>query len=442
MPIQLTIEQVNALAGNSSALSAARGLTSPTRWQNLGCEGQVLWGECKGSAKEPYRVQIDLSAPSYRCSCPSRQFPCKHCLGLLLTVAGNPDQLAEQAPPPWVAEWLEARTRSAERRQERAAKQDEPANAAKRAATSAKSAAAREAKVAAGVAELQRWLADQLRVGLAALQARAPGDFDTLAARMVDAQAPGLARLLREAGSLANSGEGWQERLLAALARLHLLANAYPRLASLAPAAQADVRNAMGFTLRQEELLAEAGVHDSWAVLGRQLEEEDKLRVQRTWLWGINSARPALLLDFAAPGQQLQPGPTPGTTIEAELVFYPSATPLRALLREQQRLQGGVPQLRPLPLLEAQASYTAALTQNPWLERWPLLLGPVRLARNEQHWSVVDEAGNGLLLHPRFAAAWRYLAASGGEPCSLFGVWDGTTLMPLAMQQGTELLLT
>jgi hypothetical protein len=347
----------------------------------------------------------------------------------------------EREPPPWVAEWLASRAKSVERRQERAAVENEPAAATKRAATSAKSAVAREAKVAAGLIELERWLADQLRVGLVALQSRAPGDFDALAARMIDAQAPGVARLLRIAGGLATSGDGWQERLLAALARLHLLARAYAQLNELSPALQAEVRTIIGFTQSREELLATPGVHDQWAILGRQVEEEDRLRVQRTWLWGVTSARPALVLDFAAPGQSLDRALIPGSSIEAELIFYAGAVPLRAIVREPYQLRNAVPVLQPQPLAEGHASYGNALAANPWLERWPLLIGPVRLAQSEQRWVVTDEDGRWLPIHAGFTSSWQYLALSGGQPFSMFGVWDGTALMPLSIQQDGTLLI-
>ena len=49
-------------------------------------DGGLYWAQCAGSGKVPYRVSIDLAKdgqPVCRCSCPSRQFPCKHALGLM-----------------------------------------------------------------------------------------------------------------------------------------------------------------------------------------------------------------------------------------------------------------------------------------------------------------------------------------------------------------------
>ena len=47
-------------------------------------------GSCKGSGSSAYRVTLDFAdndAPVCRCSCPSRQFPCKHGLALMMELS-------------------------------------------------------------------------------------------------------------------------------------------------------------------------------------------------------------------------------------------------------------------------------------------------------------------------------------------------------------------
>jgi hypothetical protein len=439
----LTREQVLALAPDASSLAAARSLAASRAWLSTGRSDQALWGECKGSAREPYRTQVELGALAVRCSCPSRKFPCKHGLGLMLLLAAEPEAVAAAEPPPWVAEWLAGRARAAERRQAK----EQPAEAAAASAAAApakaapgRSAAAREERVAAGMAELELWVQDRVRAGLAALPAEAPGSFLALAGRMVDAQAPGAARLLRAAGYQVGAGAGWQSRLLDRLGRLYLLARAYRNLAALPAAAQADVRAALGFTQSQEELLAGPGLRDSWLVLGRRVEDEDRLQVQRTWLWGAASGRPTLVLDFSAAGQPLNRNLTPGLCLEAELVFYPGAAPLRALVRARHG-QSEPPSLPPAALGAATGAYAAAIAANPWLERGLLLAGPCTLARGGGGWRLQDEAGRALPLPARFEGAWRLLAITGGRPFALAGEWDGETLTPLCAQQGGRLIM-
>lgn len=433
----LTSDQITALAPDGPSLAAARGLSARRHWVTLGRSEQAVWGECKGSAREPYRTQVDLSEPAFRCSCPSRKFPCKHGLGLLLLLVAEPAAAPAGEPPAWVAEWLAGRARRQERRP---AAEPPAAEAAPRAAGPTKSATAREARVAAGLAELERWLQDRLRGGLAAFQAEAPAACDAFAARLVDAQAPGVARLLRAAGESAGSGAGWQGRLLDRLGRLQLLARAYANLADLPPDTQTDVRAAVGFTQSQEELLAAPGLRDRWLVLGRRVVDEERLKVQRTWLWGATSVRPALILDFSAAGQPLDRSLVPGSTLDAELVFFPGSTPLRALPQARQVSTAAAPALPERTLAEATAAYAAALAANPWLERAPLLAGPLTLARAEERWHVRDAEGHRLPLPPRFDAAWRLLAITGGQPFSLAAEWDGDTLAPLCAQQGGRLI--
>src|SRR5262249_13129051 len=161
-------DQILALAPDAGSAKAGQGLSSRRKWLALGRSDRAAWGECQGSARDPYRTQIDLAEPAFRCSCPSRKFPCKHGLGLFLLLPSEPAAFEQGAPPPWVAEWLNRRDQSAAQRDAKPV----PAPSAvdpqkKRVAAQAKTAAARETKVAAGVEELGRWLSDLIRQGLA-----------------------------------------------------------------------------------------------------------------------------------------------------------------------------------------------------------------------------------------------------------------------------------
>lgn len=433
----LTPAHVLALAPDASAAKSARSLATPRSWQSLGRGGGALWGECQGSAKEPYRTQIDLSGPAFRCSCPSRKFPCKHGLGLMLLAAEQPALIAEQEPPAWVSEWLATRQRSAQRKGERqeAEADDAPEAQQRRAAAQARSVAARERKVAAGIAELEQWLFDQIRTGLAELPLRAPAIFDTAAARMVDAQAPGLARQLRRMSGLPSGGPGWQSRLLERMARLHLLLRAARRLDELPPESQADVRAALGYTLTREELAQHPTIRDRWMVLGRSVEEEAQLQVQRTWLWGLAQARPALILDFSAGGQPLDISLVPGSTVEADLAFYPGAAPLRAIVAARHGKPAGPADLPEQEIRGAVGGYAAALAASPWLESYPLLINPARLARQGDRW-LVSDGQCALPIRGAFPSAWPILAVSAGQPIAIVGEWDGAELAPVGYGYG------
>lgn len=426
-----TAEQIIALAPDAAAARAGQTLAVSTSWQGLAINEQHVWGLCQGSGKDPYRTQIDLTEPAFRCTCPSRKFPCKHALGLFLLLAGQAAAFAKNPPPEWVGEWLEARAKRAEARAEKG----EPDSAAR-----ARRAAAREARVARGLQELELWLCDLVRGGLAKAQTQPPLFWERTAARLVDAQAPGAARLVRQLSAIPSSGEGWQARLLERISRIYLLIEGYSRIGSLSAELQAEIRALIGWTQNQEELLqADGGIRDNWLALGLREEEEDRLRLQRVWLQGENSRRSALLLNFAAGNQPFAVTVIPGTVVDAELVFYPGAYPLRALIRarhdpirQSDRLRGWE------GIGDAWACYAAALARNPWLEHFPLVLERVIPVNRDGQWFVRDAAGNLLQLESRSSERrvqlthLALLALSGGREIALFGEFDGDRLWPLS----------
>ena len=101
-----TAATILALAPDSASASSGKGLASRKHWLTVARQGDVLWGECQGSGKHPYQTRLDATAaePVFKCTCPSRKFPCKHGLGLFLLFASTPDQFAPSEPPSWVAE--------------------------------------------------------------------------------------------------------------------------------------------------------------------------------------------------------------------------------------------------------------------------------------------------------------------------------------------------
>lgn len=79
-----TADRVLALAPDSASVASGRELSSPAKWASAARSDFAVWGEAKGSGAKPYQTIIDLREPAFKCSCPSRKFPCKHALGLML----------------------------------------------------------------------------------------------------------------------------------------------------------------------------------------------------------------------------------------------------------------------------------------------------------------------------------------------------------------------
>jgi hypothetical protein len=238
--------------------------------------------------------------------------------------------------------------------------------------------------------------------------------------------------MVRDLDGIPDSGEGWQDRLLQRLAHLFLLLEGYHHLDTLPPEEQADIRAAVGWALNQDELLSTIGIRDRWLVLGQHVQDEDHLRVVRTWLWGANAGRPALALAFAAPGQPLDRSLVAGTALDAELVFFPGAYPLRALVKQRHGPPGPLDRMPGDGIGAATHAYADGLARSPWIERFPLALAGVTPLRDGERWLVRDAEGLTLPLARRFAHGWRLLALSGGRPLALFGEWDGEALLPLS----------
>ncbi|NJP07641.1 MAG: SWIM zinc finger family protein, partial [Chloroflexaceae bacterium] len=238
MPFHLSTEQVLAMAPDAASAKHGQKLAVAHSWKDVGQNEQAAWGECKGSGNQPYQVQVDLASSSlgYRCSCPSRKQPCKHVLGLLLLLAGQSPHLTHKAPPQWVAEWLA-------QRQARAHKQAQKAEQPRTVVdpeSQQKRLAKRYASVNDGLLELDIWLADLVRQGLGNLSAQSTL-WEERAARMVDAKAPGIARLLRQIAQQNIQSEHYQRDMLERLGRLQLLIEGFQRMDELPIEQQADL---------------------------------------------------------------------------------------------------------------------------------------------------------------------------------------------------------
>jgi hypothetical protein len=426
----LTIAAVLQLAPDAASAQNGQVLATERKWVLLGKDEGALWGECQGSGAKPYRVQVDLSDLATQCSCPSRKFPCKHGLGLMLLYAARPDALAAAARPKWVAAWLASRAeRAAKKAEKQEQREQKPVDAAAQAARRAK----RWERVRAGCAELQVWLLDQLRRGLAGMPAHGYHFFENQARRLIDAQAPGAARLILQLGELASSGTDWQLPFVHRFASLHLLCQATERLESLPTTTQADLAATLGLPTSAEELAALPAIADSWLVIAQQVEVDDRLRSQRNWLLGRQTKRTALVLHFAHGTAPLDARLRPGTEVEAELVFYPGSH-TRAALRSNPLA------VKPLQTLDGHPDFAAALArfaahlaEYPWLDRLALVIDQVRLARQGEDWWLVDLSNQALPLIPRESLHWTLLAITGGQPAQVVAEWDGRRLRPLSV---------
>lgn len=85
---EITEQMISALAPNGAAAANGQKISQKGGFVKLekSSDDTFYMGECTGSGKSNYITSADFADPAqpvFRCSCPSRQFPCKHSLGLL-----------------------------------------------------------------------------------------------------------------------------------------------------------------------------------------------------------------------------------------------------------------------------------------------------------------------------------------------------------------------
>ena len=432
----LTTDQVLALAPDPASAKTGQGLANARKWVTVGGNDKALWGECQGSGKSPYQTRVELGALATKCSCPSRKFPCKHALGLMLACAVEPTKFQNGTAPEWVVEWLGAREEKATKAVAKATAA--PADPVAAAEDAEKRARKREERVADGLEEMEQWIKDMVRTGLSHCQTQPPSFWDNKAARLVDAQAAGVARRVENLASIVRTGPGWHEKVLEEISLLQLLRTAYQRRDTLPPARVADVRRHLGWTTKQEEVLANPDmvVDDTWQVIAQIVIKEDRLTTQRSWLRGVTSRRFALLLSFAVPGQALESRAVVSHELSGSLAFYESAYPLRALIKEFR-------ENKPLSSLadctrieDAFTLYAHALARDPWIESFPFILHHVVTVPTDSGWIVQSAEGATLPIRANYPPIWKLHALGGGQPMSIVGEWNGQSFFPLSALAG------
>jgi hypothetical protein len=191
----------------------------------------------------------------------------------------------------------------------------------------------------------------------------------------------------------------------------------------------------------KDDVLATPAVADRWQVLGRRDSDQERISTRRVWLRGEDSGRFALVLSFAVADQPLDASLLPGTTLDADLHFYPGAAPLRALVGERRGEPGPLAEVTGGDLTDATTAFAAAVAADPWTFSWPVVVSGVVPVPGEPLWQARDGSGRRLPLRPYGADLWRLLAVSGGRPVTLAGELTARGLRPLSVVDGPGLVL-
>ena len=453
----LTIQRIEALAPDQASLAAARKLLKPSSWSTLGEGEGLVWGECQGSGATPYRVVVNEADAGYKCTCPSRKFPCKHALALMWMRVDGSAPFVSMSVPNWVKDWLSRRrtTSTSASKPEDESKADarpsirlteiadvapiaDPKAEQRAAAARERNRLEREAAVLAGLDDLDTWLSDQVQHGMANFVGHTSQACRTIAQRLVDAKAPGLAGRLDALPTrlFTLPGPARPSAALRELGQAHLISQAYRRASQLPELLAADARQAIGWSVTREALLSDSNalrVNAKWRVFAVISEAQpDRLRRVETWLWRESRAdgmpQYAVLMDFvpisvgaAAAGYLI------GDQIDGELIFYRSTFPLRAQITALDKGAAQTNAALVLPdetLSISYANYERALGQLPWLGTIPLTFRSASVRRSGDRLYLHDDDGElSLPLHRSQSSLALPLASV--DRIEGIGLWNG-----------------
>jgi hypothetical protein len=375
-----------------------------------------------------HRIFIRFSPAVFQCSCAARRRPCVHALALaaLYNLAGDADFPPADELPDWAA-FSAGEARFAHLRSN-----NEQAAVARREQRHFD----RLERATEGLADLENWLEDLLRRGLATTMSESEKPFSGIATRLADASLPGPARLFRNLQG--NAAGANVESVASVLGACYLAIRSFKKRDMLPSPLVFDLQTFLGIAIKKEEVLQNGErMADTWSVLGRVEEPlEERLWQRRTWLQGA-SGRFALLLDFAFGESDFGPGFSPGTSWQGTLAFYPSNYLQRAIPAEElQACSGTMPPPNTYNNLEALAvAYAGALGRQPWLSWFPAVVDLIPTPDRQ----AFDSEKKGVPLQISTPINWKLVSVSGGRPLRIFGEWDGHSLRPLAFWETPEI---
>jgi len=219
---------VDAQAPNAEAIKNGRGLVVKGKFIKLheSDDGTLLFGECKGSGATPYACSCDFAnpaLPTHRCSCPSRQFPCKHCLGLMYAFAQGKKFSVAEVP----ADLAQKRAKLVERKEKKKETQSKPREVNK-------NALAKKIKTQLdGMDLLEKLITDLVRLGMGNLNAKTASQIEEQAKQLGNAYLPGAQSALYDYTRLFIGEDGKYDSELTSRDRERVYGDALDQLVRL-----------------------------------------------------------------------------------------------------------------------------------------------------------------------------------------------------------------
>jgi hypothetical protein len=402
--------------------------TSTTFSKRGTCAG-VFWGQLQGLESE-YQVVFVPETHQIRCSCWIFPKPCVHALALKYMYEQEGDSVfeAQENAPEWTETLLSGKAFSISKKQN---------NEVQNALTREKKYLERIEKTFNGFDDLEQWLLDTMKRGLATAISENPNFYEDIAARMADNSMTGISRSLRLLKNIPTNDPLWADKTLRILGEMALSVRAFRNREKLPETLIADLQVYIGINAKKEEALQGNDIiKDTWAVLGvKEVQVEDKLKGRYTWLLGANSGRFALLLEYVYGGIEFSAPFQSGSIFNAEFAFYPSAMPTRAILNNEPKfLPKRIEKLSGLASFDALGkAYSQALGKQPWTRSAPFILENVKPLFLNDKFYMEDTLGKLMPLDCPNSVGWKLITLGGGAVLTMFGEWTGNVFLPISV---------
>ncbi|MCL1809377.1 MAG: SWIM zinc finger family protein [Clostridiales bacterium] len=202
--MNITKDYIKSISVNEAAVKNGAGLVNKRSYSNLTTDKDQRFfsGECAGSGKNPYFCSVDFideNAPAFRCTCPSRQIPCKHVMGLLWARAeGQPFALAD-VPESIVAKREKKEVRAAKAVEKAArAENEEQADLKEKSDAWKKSAVKKIDAQLTGIEEAEKMLRGIVQAGLASMDAKSVTSYSGIVKNLDSYFIPGIQNEIKD----------------------------------------------------------------------------------------------------------------------------------------------------------------------------------------------------------------------------------------------------
>lgn len=384
---QFTEEQVQDLAPDAASVKAAQKVYGKVNWEVFKSD-RAAWSSIKGSGSKPYLVRIDLEDTAFKCSCPSRKFPCKHGLSLAFYLARNSmDSIDVATEPIWVEEWIDKRRNKATKAAAKPKKIVSPEKIKEKSTNKWKDAVV-------NIQHLELWLQDFVSNGLIDLSAKSNVYFDNLIRRMVDFKMPGINTFLRAIKNINFAEKGWEQKVLRQIHLLHLLVTSVKNHEQLAPDYKKELELLLGWNVKKDDLLLNPQteiVDDVWMTLNVIRKEEDGLTSRKTYLYGVTTNRFVYILDFSFRGAGFSETYVKGQQLQAKLALYPGVHKNRAILKVKGIDTDINFDLHPVPFKDANARYLESRIKFPFTFESLAMVASAKIVLQENNIYLVNK---------------------------------------------------